>query len=268
MNIRYNCFPGGRHKALTLSYDDGRIHDRRLIDILNTYGLKGSFHLNSGLFGRQDYIRADEVKTLYSGHEVSVHTVTHPFLNQIPKERLVMEIMEDRHTLEGLAGYPVRGMSYPFGSFNQEVVHTLPALGIQYARTTISTGGFGLPEAPLEWKPTCHHKDMLTLGETFINSPKVSWNHALALFYIWGHSYEFENDQNWADMEALGRMMAGHDEIWLATNIEIIDYLDAVKSLQFSVDGSLVRNPSSISVWIEADGTVVELKPGVTQSLI
>ena len=268
MKIQYNCYPGGRHKALTLSYDDGIIHDRRLVEIFNTYGLKGSFHLNSGSLGKPDYLTASVVKALYSGHEVSVHTVTHPFFNSIPKEHLVMEVMEDRRALEELVGYPVRGMSYPFGSFNQEVVHALPILGIQYARTTNSTGGFGLPETPLLWGPTCHHKEMLSLGDTYINSPHVSWGNTMSLFYVWGHSYEFENDQNWEDIEAFGRMMSGHDEIWFATNIEIIDYLDALKNLQFSVEGTIVRNPSGISVWIEADGIVVEVKPGATQSLV
>ncbi|MBC8078822.1 MAG: hypothetical protein H7X86_00630 [Gorillibacterium sp.] len=62
-------------------------------------------------------------------------------------------------------------------------------------------------------------------------------------------------------------MMSGNDEIWMATNIEIIDYMDAIKRLQFSVDGTIVRNPNGISVWIEVDGTVVEVKPGVTTPL-
>ena len=52
MNRIYCCFPGGKHKALTLSYDDGRTQDRRLVDIFNRNGIKGTFHLNSGLFDR------------------------------------------------------------------------------------------------------------------------------------------------------------------------------------------------------------------------
>ena len=29
MNKVYVCFPGGKHKALTMSYDDGKEEDRR-----------------------------------------------------------------------------------------------------------------------------------------------------------------------------------------------------------------------------------------------
>ena len=47
----YTCFPGGKHKVLTMSYDDGKIHDRRLIALFNKYGIKGTFHINgNGLF--------------------------------------------------------------------------------------------------------------------------------------------------------------------------------------------------------------------------
>ena len=29
----YTCFPGGKHKALTMSYDDSGIDDKRLVEI-------------------------------------------------------------------------------------------------------------------------------------------------------------------------------------------------------------------------------------------
>ena len=74
MNKVYCCFPGGKHKALTMSYDDGRLEDRRLIEIFNCYGIKGTFHLNSGLWERDEKrIQPDEIPTLYRGHEVACH---------------------------------------------------------------------------------------------------------------------------------------------------------------------------------------------------
>ena len=38
----YTCFPGGKHKVLTMSYDDGKLEDRRLVSIFNKYGIKGT----------------------------------------------------------------------------------------------------------------------------------------------------------------------------------------------------------------------------------
>ena len=44
-------FPGGRKRALTLSYDDGMIYDRQLVDMFDRYKLKATFHLSSGKLG-------------------------------------------------------------------------------------------------------------------------------------------------------------------------------------------------------------------------
>ncbi|BBH18754.1 polysaccharide deacetylase [Paenibacillus baekrokdamisoli] len=267
MKIKHNLYPGGKYKALTLSYDDGTIHDRRMVEIMNRYHIKGSFHLNSGVLGHPNNVKASEVKALYDGHEVSAHSVTHPFLEQIPRERVIMEMIDDRKALEQLVGYPVRGMSYPFGTFNQQVVDLLSALGFQYARTVLSTQEFRLPESPLLWKPTCHHKEMLQLGEQYLKLGTEPKRNNLSLFYVWGHSYEFENDSNWEEFETFCRMMSNADDIWFATNIEIIDYLDAVRRLNYSLDGTLVSNPSAISVWIEVNQTPVEIKAGELKSL-
>ena len=48
-------FPGGLGKALTLSYDDGVEQDIKLIDILNRYGLKCTFNLNSGCYAPEGH---------------------------------------------------------------------------------------------------------------------------------------------------------------------------------------------------------------------
>ena len=75
----YTCFPEGKHKVLTMSYDDGKAADRRLVEIFNKNGIKGTFHLNSGIMEEDpERIPLNEVKELYKGHEVSCHTYTHP----------------------------------------------------------------------------------------------------------------------------------------------------------------------------------------------
>ena len=259
MQIRFDCFPGGVHKALTLSYDDGRDHDRRFVDKLNEYGFKGTFHLNSGFFGKDGYVRADEIASLYQGHEVSAHTVDHPFLEQSPIDQVAGTILADRQALEALVGYPVRGMSYPFGTYNDRVVATLPTLGIEYARTTASHGTFGMPDHPLTWHPTCHHKQMMEHVDDFL----APLRHAkLMLFYVWGHSYEFENDGNWDLIDRFAERTSGRDDVWYATNAEIIAYKKAMQMLRFSADCKVIHNPSALSVWVSAEGDSVEISAG------
>lgn len=257
----YTCFPEGKHKVLTMSYDDGREEDRRLVALFNEYGIKGTFHVNSGIHWDEKRIPISEYKELYKGHEVSVHTATHPTIARCPMEEVVDQIMEDRKALEDAVGYPIRGMSYPNGSFSQEIIDVLPALGIRYARTVGSTDSFAMPENFLRWTATCHHNHNLQkLGEEFVGLFKKQY---LYMMYVWGHSYEFGLQDNWEVMEKFCKLVGRRDDIWYATNIEIVDYMDAAKRLQFTAKLDKVYNPSFQSVWIAVnDNQIVEVKGG------
>lgn len=260
MKTIYYCFPEGKHKVLTMSYDDGRIEDRKLISIFNQYGIKGTFHVNSGRFEDPRRIKPEEFKELYKGHEISCHTSTHPTIERCPMEQIVREVMEDRAELERLMGYPVRGLSYPNGSYNKAILDVLPKLGIRYARTVHSTEGFGMPDNFLEWKATCHHnKNLMELGRKFVDLNKTQY---LYMMYVWGHSYEFTNENNWDLMEDFCKLTGGRDDIWYATNIQIVDYMEICERLQFSSDLSFVYNPSAHSAWLNVDGKIIKVKGG------
>jgi peptidoglycan/xylan/chitin deacetylase (PgdA/CDA1 family) len=259
------CFPGGRFKALTLSYDDGKDQDRRLVGILNRHGLKASFHLNSGALDSPGAVSASEVAELYRGHEVACHTRSHPTLARCPEVEVLNQILDDRKTLEGLVGYPVRGFSYPNGSYSAGIMEALPRLGIEYARVVPTTGGFGLPENLHEWRGTCHHNDglMARAGE-FLGFSKSQY---LYLMYVWGHSYEFDRDGTWPLIEAFAAGMDGRDDVWFATNIEIVDYLNRWKGMRFSADCALAHNPAALPVWMRVGERIVEVGGGQTASL-
>lgn len=259
------CYPGGKHKALTMSYDDGRNADKRLVHTFNKHGIKGTFHINSGLFGTPDRITEDEVASLYEGHEVSAHTLTHPTIARCPKEQIVHEIIEDRKNLERIVGYTVRGMSYPNGSYSRQIIDMLPGLGIEYARVVPSTGDYGIPEDWLEWKPTCHHNhNLMQKAEEFAALHKTQY---LYLMYVWGHSYEFDNNNNWNVIEDFCAFIGGRDDIWYATNMEIVDYYKAYQQLKFSAALDFVYNPTAIPVWLSVDGEKVEIKAGAQVKL-
>ena len=152
-------FPEGKSKALILSYDDGAKQDRKLVALMNKYQLIGTFHLNSNKLSTNsyfDYLKKEEIKELYKGHEVSVHTANHPNLPDISKIDVVYEIVEDRRELERLMGYPIRGMAYPFGNTNDAVIDAIKGLGIEYARTVGDTYNFKIPNDFLRWQPTIH----------------------------------------------------------------------------------------------------------------
>ncbi len=75
---KYMRFPCGKAKALSFSYDDGVAADKKLVKILNKYGLKATFNLNNLLFDCENWHgRMDERETFetFSGgaHEIAVH---------------------------------------------------------------------------------------------------------------------------------------------------------------------------------------------------
>jgi len=249
-------YPEGKAKALTFSYDDAVFEDRQLVEIFNKYKVKGTFHINSGLLDKESHIAASEVAKLYRGHEISCHSLTHPSLALCDRESIVAEILEDRKNLEALSRYPVTGLSYPNGSYNSYVLDILKSLGIVYSRTTKETGNFTLPDDFLKWHPTCHHNhDLMAKAEAFEKAYR-----SLALFYVWGHSYEFPRDDNWDLIEDFCERLSSNDNVWYATNIEIYEYLTALKQIQFSVDRKLVRNLSSQTIWFKADGELIKLE--------
>ena len=275
--LSFNLFPGGRRFAITMSYDDGSRHDARLVDIFDRHGVKGAFHLNSGLLAANDgsaggCVRATDVRELYKNQEISCHTLTHPWPCEITKDRLAFETLQDRANLEKRSGRVVRGMSYPFGQYDREVAETMRACGIAYSRTTAASGGFGVPQNFMEWSPSCHHRDAPALAEKFLQLVNEDDGRRLRdwkLFYVWGHSFEFDRDNNWELIEELCARVGGNDKIWHATNIEICDYVAAARAMRSSVDGSLAYNPSAVSVWASsggADGRAVEIKAGETIS--
>jgi peptidoglycan/xylan/chitin deacetylase (PgdA/CDA1 family) len=270
MNRSLICYPGGKAKVLTMSYDDGKLADRRLVSIFNKYGIKGTFHINGGKLGDEIHIKPEEVTELYKGHEVSGHTYDHPTIARCNDEQIVAQIIEDRKILEKLVGYPVRGLSYPNGSYNQKIVSMVKYLGVEYSRVVEETQQFDLPQEFCAWKPTCHHNHrLLELGKEFVEFSKSQY---LKMLYVWGHSYEFDKDDNWDVIEDFCKLVSGKDDIWYATNIEIVEYFKAFNNLKFTAEGDIVYNPNAISIWLSvsaegADKKIVEVKAGETKKI-
>ncbi len=257
MNFLY---PQGKRKALTFSYDDGQVHDRRLVEIFNKYGVKATFHINSGTLNGDVFITAEEVKDLYKGHEVSCHGVEHKNLTAIPKQCVMTEIAEDRKALEKLTGGMVQGMSYAYGSYSSEVKEIAKSIGIKYSRTVNSMFGFFPPADFLEWNPTCHHDGRLAeLGDHFLNAPSYI---DLALMYVWGHSFEFHRNNNWEVIEEFAKKMSGKEDIWYATNLEICDYINATRNQEVSADGNTLYNPTATTIWLKTGKGIMQVKPG------
>lgn len=217
----------GKLKAVTFSFDDGVTQDRRLVELFNKYGLRCTFNINSELLGlpgqlnvagttvTHNKISPEEVGTLYIGHEVAVHTLTHPRLPDIAdEEEIVRQVECDRINLERLSGGPVVGMAYPCGGVNNDD-RVAEIIGrrtpIRYARTITSSHSFAPQTNLLRFNPTVHaiEDELFSLGEQFVEmKPETP-----QLYYIWGHSYEFDVADGWTRFEKFCQLIANRDDI-------------------------------------------------------
>lgn len=270
---KYMRFPQGKSKALTFSYDDGVRSDIRLVQILDKYGLKGTFNLNLPLTddeGRHIRLTEEEMLSLFqnSPHEVALHGARHIFLDKVPLPQAVNEVLENRLYLEEKFNRIITGMAYAYNGYNEAVIAAIRNLGVTYARTTEATHSFQLPQSWLRLNPTCHHNDPLfcALADKFINgSPLSAPKHREPwLFYVWGHSFEFDDNDNWHLIEDFCNRISKQKDIWFATNGEVYDYVSAYNSLRYSADGEMVENPSYMGVYLEIRGKIYEIPAGKT----
>jgi hypothetical protein len=172
------------------------------------------------------------VKDLYVGHEVAVHTLSHPNLTGESDEAVEYQVEEDRKQLSRLTGYEVEGMAYPCGGVNNDdrvAAIIKEKTGVRYARTITSTYSFDLPQNIYRLDPTVHIGDadkMFELAEKFLalktDEPQI--------FYIWGHAYEFDMfpHMTWERFEEFCKLIAGKEDIVYATNIDLFKQLNLV----------------------------------------
>lgn len=185
----------------------------------------------------------------------------------IPATMAVSEILDCRRALEDLVGYAVRGMAYPYGTWNERIVSLLPSLGISYARVCPLSENFRISRDLYRWQCNARNiSNLMDMGRRFLETENRDLS-SLQLMYVWGHSYEFDRQDNWSEMEDFCKMMAGQPDIWYATNGEISDYVEDLHRLQFTADCRQVYNPCCRDLWLNVDGRVVRVSAGMTAKL-
>ena len=273
-------YPGGKAKAVTFSYDDGVPQDQRLAALFDKYGMKATFNFNCECNRKFNFTK-EQIKELFlsKGHEIAVHGAFHRANGNLRPIEGIRDVLDCRLELEAKCDQIIRGMAYPdtgitqmgnFGNYEQ-IKNYLTELDIAYARTLGGdNNSFLVPQDFHAWMPTAHHDNpnIMKYIDEFLNldiSPAAYHAKRIPrLFYIWGHSYEFDRNDNWGHIEAICQKFAGNEELWFATSIEIYDYVQAYKSLRYSADGHTVYNPTLLTIWLDADGKPYCIQSGET----
>ncbi len=268
---RQFAFPDGKTKAVVLSFDDGLVQDRRLVEVFERHGLKGTFHLVSDFLGTEDdwlieftgeparYLEAGEIADLFAGHEVSSHSLSHPALTTVNDAEVLRQVNQDRARLATLSGQSVDSHAYPFGAHDDRVVSLLVGTDLKAARVVEGTGSFDLPDDPLRWAPTAHHLEAEAHIERFLKES----DGRPRLLLIYGHSWEFdigEDGNDWTLIERISASLGSREDLWSAGLGEVARYLEAIRSLE-QLDGD-IWNRSDQPVWLRVHGKILKLDPG------
>lgn len=285
-------WPDGRKKCCTLSFDDGTVEDIRITQMLRDRGLHATFNLNTGLMGQCDHLEqagfavdhdklpADRIAEVYNGFEVAVHGYTHAHLGRVPSSMAAYEITRCKVELEDIVHAPVRGMAWPINFRDPDLAavrDTARACGICYARTTRRTYDcVGLPADWLAWDAACSYvqpqlddvvdKFLAPLGAGA--GPGAAPYREPYLLYVWGHGYEATGHKAWGTLEGFLDRVSGYGDIWYASNIEVYDYVMALRSLVYSATGDHIYNPSRLDVWMQVDGKPLHIPSGQTVNVL
>ena len=171
-------------------------------------------------------IHPEDVRDVYAGHEIAVHTLTHPNLTTLEDAEIIRQVEQDRLNLSALAGYEVVGMAYPCGGVNNddrvaEIIkkHT----GVAYSRTITNTDSFQPQSNLYRFNPNVYgiaeFDRLMDMGEQFLSlkadSPQI--------FYIWGHAYEMDYESDgWAQIEEFFKLISNQNDIFYGTNKEVL----------------------------------------------
>lgn len=284
-------FPEGRTKALSFTFDDGTVEDVWMAERFGELGLCGTINLNSGLFPApgtdfsklnidifpvkdiQHRMTAEEaVAALDRPYiEIASHGSLHSDPTLLDKQSLIWEMMSDRQALEALFHRPVTGYAYPQSAFNKDVIETAKLCGYEYARTVCCTNGFNLPGDLWTLAPTCafsspNVEELCDKFLSFVPTTGMYWYTTKpAFFNIFGHTYEMNVNEGLKErFDALMEKLAGHDDVWYVTNIQLVRYLKAFNGLIYSADRSSVYNPSAERLWLYHSGGCCSIAPGET----
>lgn len=262
------CYPGGKTKAFSLSYDDGVEQDARLVELLNRYGLKGTFNLNSqlmlegfswvhesGMVVRR--LPWEQARELYQGHEIASHSLTHPYLHTLPESEVMRQLGEDKRQLEVLFSRPVAGFALPFTDYNDTIARCALRCGFEYVRISEEGGNYNPVQPKFYRRAGMFHLNP-NLGhfvEGFFRT-----NQELALCQIVGHSYDLDVADLWEDMEALFCAVSRNPEVACLTNIELVHYLEAME--RAVVTACEICNPTDTQLWFRLGERVLTVRPG------
>lgn len=242
---------------ITTSWDDGHALDLRLAELLDKYGIKGTFYvpINNA---EHTVMLPSELDVIAGKFEIGGHTVNHIYLNTLGEDDARYEVAECKTMLQDRLGRTVDAFCYPGGKYSQRDIRLVSKAGFLFGRTTrlLHTSTSIQPQLMDTSMQAYHHssvtltkhclkagfvlpivqqlffykgnKNFPLLAEVLMN--KIQSNGGV--FHLWGHSWEIEEFGLWNDLELLLKALAFNRDIAYMNNTECWKALSANASFK------------------------------------
>ena len=207
-------------KYFVFAIDDGTICDEKVSQIFDKFGIRATFNLNTGL---QDFVwykddkpvrrlNLNKYKNIYKNHEVSSHSLTHPWLTSLSDEDALQEVKSDVDNLERIFQREVISFSFPFEGFDEHTIGLVKSVGVKNIILPEIDSSFLFPTDSFHIKVSSWNiDDALNKLDDFINNKDAE------LFVFLSHSYDYEFDNSYKKLERLCDILTKENNIGIVT---------------------------------------------------
>ncbi len=110
--------------SVCITFDDGCETDLiAAAPVLREFGFNATFYLTAGFLGTPGYLNASQVRELDAlGFQIGCHSMTHPYLSDLPEPELKREIVDAKLHIETIVGHPIEHFSCPGGRYDQRTL--------------------------------------------------------------------------------------------------------------------------------------------------
>lgn len=219
-------------KIITTSWDDGHPKDFKIAELLDKYGLAGTFYIPKT--NQEAQVMSEQsIVELSKYFEIGGHTLSHVRLHSTSRNFLEKEIKGCYTWLEELVGYAPSSFCFPGGVYNQAGIASVIDAGFETFRTTRLLSvkpakGFELSTTLqvyqhqrtayfrhllkrakfinlFQWMKNKAETDLLKLTDFYLKEIEEKGG----CFHLWGHSWEIERFGLWKNLEALLHKLSG-----------------------------------------------------------
>jgi peptidoglycan/xylan/chitin deacetylase (PgdA/CDA1 family) len=168
--LRYPAEP-----SVCITFDDGCETDLiAAVPVLRESGFNATFYLTAGFLGTPGYLSASQVGELDAqGFQIGCHSMTHPYLSDLPEPELKREVLDAKLQIENIVGHPIEHFSCPGGRYDQRTLQMARRAGFatvansRFYANSSSTSPYELGRVAMlrdltieEFSDTCHGRGL------------------------------------------------------------------------------------------------------------